>query len=121
MKLAQGVGSRILQGANTINFIFQKIMSEHKNSRRNNLMTWIHFLKDKANLVTVTLEGWRLECDGHKSIAPEILATAKMKFNSVTSTPGSHYVTLEIKDFCCGHLWKITSADISPYDCYQKR
>ena len=58
--------------------------------------------KTEVNRVRVTIGGNRLECDRFKSTVPKILIIVKVHLNSLFSTPGAKYVTMDIKDFYYG-------------------
>ena len=54
------------------------------------------------NRVRVTIGGDRLEHDGHKSTVPATLSTVKLHLNSIISTPGAKYMTMDVRYFYYG-------------------
>ena len=98
-KLAQGVGTRMYRGINTIFFINPSEMSKGKKSAYYKLVVSIRPLKEEKNRISVTIDRDRLEYEGNKLIVPATLTTIKIYLNSVVSTNEAGYIIADIKDF----------------------
>ena len=69
-RLAQGVGTRMKEGSNTIFFIHPKLIPKDKNITYVKLVSTIRPLKTEVNRVRVTIGGDRLEHDGDTASIP---------------------------------------------------
>ena len=58
--------------------------------------------KTKKNRTRVTVGGDRIHCDYEISAPTCSLQTIKLLWNSVLSTPGAKYFTMDISDFYLG-------------------
>ena len=88
-RLAQGVGTRMPNGENTMFFVHPYTIPKCKKITHVKLVASIQTLKSD-----------RLEYDGFTSTVPAALTTVKININSTISTPNSTYVSLDTKDYC---------------------
>ena len=98
-RLAQGIGSRMKTGTNTIKFIHPKHIPKGKKVTCCKLVASIRPLKAEKNRVRVTIGGDRLEYEGNKSTTPATLTTVKIHLNSTMSAKEARHTTADIKDF----------------------
>ena len=85
--LAQELGIRMNNGANTIFFVNPRKMPNTKKSACCKLVTSMLPLKAEVNRVMVTIGGDRLDYEVFTSIVPDAFSTVKIHLNSVVSTP----------------------------------
>ena len=101
-RLAQGVGTRMPTGTNTIFFIpYSRVPSDRTVSYVNPVCS-IRPNKSEIYRTRLTAGGDRLEYPGITSTDTVSLCTAKIHINSVISTPNGKYLVTDIKDFYYG-------------------
>lgn len=100
-RLAQGVGTRMKKGTNTIFFIHLKQMPKGKKIAHCKLVASIRPLKEEINNVRVTIGGDSTEYERNKSTLLVTLTTVKVYLNSATSTKKARHMNADIKDFYC--------------------
>ena len=99
-RLAQGLKGRV-EGTNTIFFIDK---SEIPNDRLRDC-TYVRICanyrpeKDDPHRVRMTMGGDRVNCPDDCGTPTADLLTVKLLLNSVVSTPGAKFFTMDIKDF----------------------
>ena len=101
-RLAQGVGTRMQKGTNTISFIHPKDIPKNKKITCVKLVSSMRPLKSEVHRVRVTIGGDRLEYAGKTSSVPATLQAVKILLNSTISTPNARFLTVDIKDFYHG-------------------
>ena len=101
-RLAQGVGTRMKSGTNTIFFMHPSKIPKGKKVTYVKLVSTIRPLKEEVNRVRVTVGGDRLEYNGFTNTVPAALSTVKVHLNSTISTLGARYCTADMKDFYYG-------------------
>eukprot|EP00804_Cyclotella_cryptica_P002421 CCRYP_004115-RA/>CCRYP_004115-RA protein AED:0.38 eAED:0.38 QI:0/0/0/1/0/0/2/0/346 len=99
-RLAQGVGSRI-KGTNTIRFIAKSnIPVEHrKDSTYGQFVCTVQPEKQEQNCTRFTVGGDRINYPGEVATPTTEMITAKILFNSIISTTGTPFMTLDISNF----------------------
>ena len=101
-RLAQGVGTRMPTGTNTIFFIpASKVPHDRKVSYINPVAS-IRPKKVEKHRVRLTAGGDRLDYPGITATDTVSLSTTEIHLNSVLSTPKAKYLTTDIKDFYYG-------------------
>ena len=101
-RLAQGVGTRMPTGTNTIFFIPKsKVPNDRKVSYINPVAS-IRPNKSEIHRVRLTAGGNRLDYPGITSTDTVSLTTTKVHLNSVLSTKNAKYMTIDIKDYYYG-------------------
>ena len=98
-RLAQGVGTRMPTGSNTIFFISPDQIPPNKKVTYARLVASLRPNKTETHRVRVTVGGDRLDYSGITSTKTAGLSTVKIHLNSVISTPQARYLTLDIKDY----------------------
>ncbi len=100
-RLANGIGGRIKNPTNTIEFIYQhKVPKEQKQD-----VTYGQFVctvrpkKAKPNQTQFTVGGDRINYLGKVATPMVEMLVAKMLFNSVISMKGAHFMTMDISNF----------------------
>ena len=101
-RLAQGVGTRMKTGTNTIFFIHPSKIPKNKKVTYCRIVSPIRPLKLEVHRMRVTVEGDHLDYDSNTSAVPAQLYTVKLYLNSTISTLGARYMTINIKDFFYG-------------------
>lgn len=101
-RLAQGVGTRMPKGTNTIFWKHPSQIPKHKKVSYCRLVTALRPKKAETHRVRVTVGGDRLEYDGNCSTDCASLALVKTHLNSTISTDNARYATLDIKDYYYG-------------------
>jgi hypothetical protein len=101
-RLAQGVGTRMPTGTNTIFFIPKDKVPRDRKISYVNPVASIRPHKEEMYRVRLTAGGDRLEYPGVTSTETVSLITTKIHLNSVISTPGAKYLTADIKDYYYG-------------------
>ena len=96
-RLAQGVGSRI-KGTNTFTFVDISDIPKNKFTTYARIVSEIRPNKDDPNRVRMTAGGNLIFYPGDKSTPSADLTTTKLLFNSVVSTPGAKFMTIDIKN-----------------------
>ncbi len=96
--LANGIGGRIKNPTNTLEFIFQHDVP----IERMKDVTYEHFMctmrpeKAEPNRTRFTIGGDRINYPGAVATPTAELLVAKMLFNSVISTKDAHFMTMDI-------------------------
>jgi hypothetical protein len=98
-RLAQGVGTRMLSGTNTINFIPKHQVPLNRKVTYGRIVTSIRPQKTEKNRTRLTVGGDRLDYSGDVSTPTAGLTTAKLLINSTISTPNARFIVADIKDF----------------------
>jgi hypothetical protein len=101
-RLAQGFpagGIPESEGTNTLFFIPITAMPAGRKATYLRLVVSDRPQKAQPRRVRFTVGGDRIDYPGEVSTKTASLATAKLLFNSVISTPGAKFMTMDIKDF----------------------
>ena len=98
-RLAQGIGTRMPTGNDTITFIHPSEIPLHKKVTYGCLVVDIRPLKDEKYRVRLTVGGDKLEFTGNASSVAASLVTVKILLTSLLSTPNAIFSTADIKDF----------------------
>jgi len=101
-RLAQGCGPGMPAGTNTIFFIEHKLKPKHKKATYLRIVTSETPHKEEMKRVRWTVGGDRIQYDGDLATPTANLTTVKCHINSVISTPGAQYGTIDIKNFYLG-------------------
>ena len=99
-RLAQGI--RNISGTNTIDFIPYSDVPAQTNVKYGRIICTCRPQKDENHRTRLTVDGNLIVCLFDFSAPNYELTTAKLLFNSVISTPGSHLVTLDLRNFYLG-------------------
>eukprot|EP00804_Cyclotella_cryptica_P006129 CCRYP_010734-RA/>CCRYP_010734-RA protein AED:0.34 eAED:0.34 QI:0/0/0/1/0/0/2/0/327 len=99
-RLAQGVGGRI-KGTNTIRFIAKSHipMGCRKDITYGQLVCTVRPEKQEQNRTRFTVGGDRINYPEEVATPTAEMITAKILFNSIISTPGARFMTLDISNF----------------------
>ena len=99
-RLAQGIGGRI-KGTNTIQFIFQHEMPKGrmKDVTYGQFVCTVRPEKEESNRTRFTVGGDRINYPGAVATPTAEMLVAKMLFNSVISTAGAKFMTMDISNF----------------------
>ena len=99
-RLAQGIGGRI-KGTNTIEFIFQHEVPKGrmKDVTYGQFVCTVRPEKEESNRTRFTVGGDRINYPGAVATPTAEMLVAKMLFNSVISTPGARFMTMDISNF----------------------
>ena len=100
--LAQGVGTRMPKGTDTIFFINRNQVPSDRKVTYGRLVSTIRPNKDEVHRVRVTVGGDKLDYPGITSTQCASLTTVKCLLNSTLSTPDSKFMVLDIKKFYYG-------------------
>ena len=92
----------MLTGTNTVFFVPKYSIPQGRKVRYAQMVATIRPTNAKVNRVRVTVGGDRLDFPGATTTHCASLTTTKCLLNSTISTPGSRFVTLDIKDFYNG-------------------
>eukprot|EP00957_Ditylum_brightwellii_P046485 3527710-Ditylum_brightwellii.AAC.1 len=98
-RLANGVGTHIPTGTNTITFIPYSQVPTNKTVTYGRIVCSICPKKEEVCRTRLTCGGDWIKYTGEVSIPTADITTAKMLFNSIISTPNAQYLGLDIKDF----------------------
>ena len=101
-RLAQGVGTEMPTGSDTIFFIDHAAKPAHKKATYCRVVVTDRPQKAVKKRVRLTVGGDRIVYNGNLSIPTAELTTVKVHLNSTISTPGARYTTINIKDFYLG-------------------
>ena len=101
-RLAQGVGTRMPTGTNTIFFISRNQVPIGRKVTYGRLVSSIRPTKSEIHRVRVTVGGDRLDYPGITSTSCASLTTTKCLLNSTLSTPQARFMVLDIKNFYYG-------------------
>jgi hypothetical protein len=91
-QLANGIRGRIKNPTNTIEFIFQP-------TERMKDVSTVRPDKAESNQTRFTVGGDRINYPGKVATPTAEMLVAKMLFNSVISTKGAHFMTMDISNF----------------------
>lgn len=98
-RLANGIGTRIPTGTNTIKFIARDQVPHGRTVTYARLVCELKPHKAETRRTRLTVGGNLLSYPFDKSTPTADLTTAKCIFNSVISTPDAKFMTIDIKDF----------------------
>ena len=98
-RLAQGNGTTVLEGTNTIRFINIKDIPADKKATYLKMVVADRPEKPNPKRVRNTIGGDRIQYDGDTSTKAAEITTCKIFFNSIISTSGARCVTGDLKDF----------------------
>ena len=100
-RLANGIGGRIKNPTNTIDFIFQhEVPPERmKDVTYGQFVCTVRPEKAEANRTRFTVGGDRINYPGAVATPTAEMLVAKMLFNSVLSTKGARFMTMDISNF----------------------
>jgi hypothetical protein len=98
-RLAQGIGTRMPKGTNTIFFLHPSKIPTGRKVTYARIVATIRPHKDETHRVRVTVGGDKLDYSGITATATASLTTLKILLNSVISTPGARFMTLDIKNY----------------------
>jgi hypothetical protein len=101
-RLAQGVGTRMPTGTNTIFFIKRHLVPIGRKITYGRLVSSIRPTKDEVHRVRVTVGGDRLDYPGITTTQCASLTTTKCLLNSTLSTPDAKFMVLDIKNVYYG-------------------
>ena len=101
-RLAQGVGTRMPTGTNTVLFVAKSDISHGRKVTYAQMVASIIPIKAKVNRVQVTVNRDRLNFPGATTTHCASLAKTKCLLNSTISTPGARLMTLDIKGLYYG-------------------
>jgi hypothetical protein len=99
-RLAQGIGGQIT-GTNTIEFIFQHEVPAGwiKDVTYGQFVCTVRPEKEESNRTRFTVGGDRINYPGAVATPTAEMLMAKMLFNSVISTKGARFMTMDISNF----------------------
>jgi hypothetical protein len=100
-QLANGIGGRIKNPTNTIKFIYQhKVPKEQKQDvTYGQFMCTVQPKKAEPNQTQLNVEGDRINYPGKVATPTKEMLVDKMLFNSVISTKGTRFMTMNISNF----------------------
>ncbi len=100
--LANGVGGRIKNPTNTIQFIHQHEVPKErmKDVTYGQFVCTVQPKKAEPNRTRFTVGGDRMKYPGKVATPTADMLVAKMLFNSVISTRGARFMTMDISNFC---------------------
>jgi hypothetical protein len=98
-RLAQGNGTTVLEGTNTIRFISANDIPTDKKPTYMRMVVADRPEKPNPKRVRNTIGGDRIQYDGDTSTKAAELTTCKLFLNSIVSTPHARCVTGDLKDF----------------------
>jgi hypothetical protein len=103
-RLAQGVGTRMPTGTNTIVFIKQQAVPTGRQVTYGRLISSNRPTKPETHCVRVTVGGNKLDFPGLTATQCASLTTTKCLLNSTVSTPTAKFMVLDVKNFYYGTL-----------------
>ena len=101
-RLAQGVGTRMLIGTNTIFFIPHKRKPSHKKSPYVQIVCANRPQKEEKKRVRWAAGGDRVIYEGDLITPAANIVTVKFYINSTIFDPNAKYYTMDVKDFYLG-------------------
>jgi hypothetical protein len=101
-RLAQGIGTRMPTGTNTVFFIPRHKVPFGRQVTYGRLVASIRPTKDEVHRVRVTVGGDRLDFPGNTTTQCASLTTTKCLLNSTVSTPDARFMVLDVKNFYYG-------------------
>ena len=109
-RLAKGMPGRV-DGTNTLFFIYEEKIPQDriKDVTYRRVVCDVWEVKKEEHRIQLTLGGDRINYTGDVSTPTACLLTVKLLLNSVISTEGSEFMTLDIIFFIWMHLWPNTN------------
>jgi hypothetical protein len=101
-RLAQGVGTRMPTGTNTIVFIARHAVPSGRKVTYARLVSSIRPTKEETHRVRVTVGGDKLDFPGVTTTQCASLTTTKCLLNSTVSTPDAKFLVLDVKNYYYG-------------------
>ena len=98
-RLANGVGTRLPTGSNTIFFIRRNQVPADRTVTYGRIVCTIRPQKEETHRTRLTVGGNLIDYPYDVSTPTADITTAKIMFNSVLSTPDAKFMGLDIKDF----------------------
>jgi hypothetical protein len=98
-RLAQGFGSRIPQGTDTMHFIHPSAMPSDRTATYLRIVAAHKPNKSEPHRIRFTVGGDRIVYAGKVSTPTADITTVKILLNSVLSTPDARFMSVDIKDF----------------------
>ena len=98
-RLAQGVGERMKSGNDNMFFIPKSAIPANRKVTYANPVCDYRPLKDEPYRVRLVVGGDRLNYDADTGAPTANLLDVKILLNSIISTPGARFATIDIKDF----------------------
>jgi len=98
-RLAQGIGTRMKEGTDTIFWIKRNHVPAGKKVTYANAICCSFPLKDDPYCVRLTVGGNKLDYNGDSSAPAPSFIDSKLIFNSTISTKGAKFITTDIKDY----------------------
>jgi hypothetical protein len=98
-RLADGVGTRMKTGTNTIKFIERHTVPKDRTITYGRIIVSIRPQKAKVERTPLTVGGNLIDYPGDVSTKTAGLTTAKVLFNSVVSTPNAKFMGIDLKNF----------------------
>jgi hypothetical protein len=98
-RLANGVGTRVPEGTNTIFFINRSQVPTDRKVTYGRIVCTIRPQKKETHRTRLTVGGNLIDYPYYVSTPTADITTAKIVFNSVVSTPNAKFMGLNIKDF----------------------
>ena len=100
-RLANGVGGRIKKPTNTIRFIQEKEVPKprRKDVTYGSFVCTVRPEKAEPNRTRFTVGGDKINYPGEVATPTAEMLVAKILFNSVISTPGARFMTMDISNF----------------------
>jgi hypothetical protein len=101
-RLAQGYAPYTKSGSDTLFFIAHSDKPADRKATYMRVVASIRMNKEETHRVRCTVGGDKVDYPGKVSTPTAELTTVKIHLNSVISTPGARYATLNVKDFYLG-------------------
>jgi hypothetical protein len=101
-RLAQGVGTRMPSGTNTIVFIKRQAVPTGRQVTYGRLVSSIRPTKAETHRVRVTVGCDKLDFPGLTATQCASLTTTKCLLNSTVSTPNAKFMVINVKNFYYG-------------------
>jgi hypothetical protein len=83
----------------TLVFIHRHQVPKHKRAKYIRVVSADRPEKEQTRRIRWTIGGDHIQCDGNSSTKVADIVTTKLLLNSVISTPGARFMTLDLKDF----------------------
>ena len=103
-RLAQGVGTRMQKGTNTIRFVGRKAVPKDRKVTYARLVASLRPHKKEAHRVRVTVGGDKLDYSGITATQMASLTMTKCLINSTLSTDKAKFMSVDIKDYYYGTI-----------------
>jgi len=98
-RLAQGVGERMKSGSDNMFFIPKSASPVNRKVTYANPLCDYRPLKDGPYRIRLVVDGDRLNYDADTGAPTANLLDVKILLNSIISTPGARFASIDIKDF----------------------